>query len=452
MLLQQQQLSVMLMELQGTLGTMQAQVTLLTSPSIRLQQAYPSALSSANLQGLCGIPKPWLRDSLTSYGLPDDIPWTLNLSMHFRDGREREKFFVTYAETSSVWRRITISCDYRNAPNNSMEKDLMNKKFQRDKSALIWSVVRESINDIQFLDSVTNLKVETIDGRLHLYATEDVNEIIPYPPIDLVRHINCTRYKESQVEMKSHLSGFVYLVAVGSETLVRKDIANRDGVDEFLCELHALSKLQASPHVINLKGIVVDDKESMIKGLMLEYAESGALVDILYDYKGKIPWSERENWAYQIVWGVSEVHIEGMSINSLTLSNLVIDAENIVKLISLPKKACAVGWEPPEISELIAQGQKISFHLGLKTDLYQMGMILWALAADDDEPERQSRPLTLGGDTPPYYRALVGICLSQQPRDRVWASELLRMFPLSVARSAVALGNVPEHQIEAPTS
>lgn len=452
MQLQQQQLSNMLVELQLTLGNMQAQMMLTTLSSINLQQAYPSALSSANVPDLSGNPKPWLRDSPTLFALPDDMPWILNLSMRFRDGQEREKFFVTYAETPSVWKRITITCDYRNAPDNSMEKQLMNKEFQRDKAALIWSVVKESMIDIQMYDTVTNLRIQTMDDRLHLYATEDVNEIIPYPPIDRIKHINCPHYKESQVEINNHLNGFAYMVTMGGENLVRKDIPGPDSVDEFLNELYMLSKLQASLHVVTLKGIVVDDKGRVVKGFMMEYAEGGALVDILFDYKGKIPWLERENWAYQVVKGISELHTEGLPIGSLTLSKLVIDAENIVKLCSLRKEGCAVGWEPPEISDLIAQGQRISSHLGLKTDLYQMGVILWALAADEDQPERRPGPLTLGDDIPQYYRALVGICLSQQPRDRMWASEILRMFPWSVARSAVTLRNGPKHQVEAPTS
>jgi hypothetical protein len=42
-----------------------------------------------------------------------DTRWILNLSMHFRDKSDREKFFVTYAETPTKWRRVTVSCDYR---------------------------------------------------------------------------------------------------------------------------------------------------------------------------------------------------------------------------------------------------------------------------------------------------------------------------------------------------
>ena len=101
--------------------------------------------------------------------------WILNLSMHFRDKSKREKFFVTYREHDSLWRRVTVSLDYRNAPENSLEQDLIHTKFQRDKSAKIYEAIRESLGDIQFYETVTNLKLQTTDGRLHVHVVEDVN-------------------------------------------------------------------------------------------------------------------------------------------------------------------------------------------------------------------------------------------------------------------------------------
>jgi hypothetical protein len=101
--------------------------------------------------------------------------WILNLSMHFRDKSKREKFFVTYRERPTLWRRVTVSLDYRNAPENSLESELADTKFQRDKSAEIYKAIRDSLRDIQFYDTVTNLKLQTTEGRLHVHVVEDVN-------------------------------------------------------------------------------------------------------------------------------------------------------------------------------------------------------------------------------------------------------------------------------------
>jgi hypothetical protein len=101
--------------------------------------------------------------------------WILNLSMHFRDKSKREKFFVTFRQHEHNWRRVTVSLDYRNAPENSLEADLAGTQYQRDKSAKIYEAIRDSLAEIEFYNTVTNLKLETKDGRLHVHVVEDAN-------------------------------------------------------------------------------------------------------------------------------------------------------------------------------------------------------------------------------------------------------------------------------------
>ncbi|GKZ24546.1 hypothetical protein AbraIFM66951_006057 [Aspergillus brasiliensis] len=371
--------------------------------------------------------------------LPDDTlemelekRWILNLSMHFRDRSEREKFFVTYAETPTRWRRVTISCDYRGAPPDSLEQDLRELRYQRDKCARIYESIRESLSEIQFYDTVTNLKLETRDGRLHVHVTEDVNEIIPYPPVSCIGHLPEARLvPENQLHFDAHLSGFVYNVQLDGKTYIKKEIPGPDTVDEFLYEINALHALQGTPYVVRVEGIVVDDLQQVVKGLLISFAEKGALVDILYENRGLISWERRERWARQIVHGLCEIHEAGYVQGDFTLSNIVVDADDNAKIIDINRRGCPVGWEPPEIAAKIESNQRISMYIGVKTDLFQLGMTLWALAMEEDEPERQPRPLMLGPDAriPNYYRRLVSICLSASPRHRLSAKELLGFFP-----------------------
>lgn len=133
--------------------------------------------------------EPWFNEanfldddrSITSSLIQDELEnrWILNLSMHFRDKSNREKFFVTYREADTLWRRVTISVDYRRAPEDSLEMDLMNTKFQRDKSTKIYKAIRDSLGAISFYDTVTNLKLQTTDGRLHVHVAEDLNVRTP---------------------------------------------------------------------------------------------------------------------------------------------------------------------------------------------------------------------------------------------------------------------------------
>ncbi|KAI1619131.1 hypothetical protein EDD36DRAFT_52199 [Exophiala viscosa] len=378
-----------------------------------------------------------LRDEL-------DNRWILNLSMHFRDKSDREKFFVTYAETPTKWRRVTISCDYRNAEPCSLEMDLKELQFQRDKSMQIYESIRDSLPDIQFYDTVTNLKLETTDGRLHVHVTEDVNEIIPYPPRNTVAHIldhkdfRPMEVQENELAFDSHLSGFVYKVRHENKVYIKKEIPGPDTVDEFLYEINALHALHGSSHVIQLEALVLDDKRQSVRGLLISFAEKGAVVDLLYDHRGSIPWEDRSRWAEQAVRGLSEIHEEGFVQGDFTLSNIVVDQEGNAKIIDINRRGCPVGWEPPEIATKIASNQRISMYIGEKSDLYQLGMTLWALAMDDDEPERHVPPLSVEefpAEVPEWYQDIVRICLADRPRDRLSAKALIQLFPQESSRS-----------------
>jgi serine/threonine protein kinase len=383
-----------------------------------------------------------------------DTKWILNLSMHFRDKSDREKFFVTYAETPTNWRRVTVSCDYRGCESGSLEMDLKELQFQRDKSLQIYESIRDSLPEIQFYDTVTNLKLETTDGRLHVHVTEDVNETIPYPPRSTVSHIlDSDEYRpmevpESALVFDSHLSGFVYKVSYDGKTYIKKEIPGPDTVDEFLYEINALHALHDCSNVIQLEAIVVDDDHSSVKGLLISYAERGAIVDLLYDFKGQIALEDRLRWGRDAVAGLSEIHEEGYVQGDFTLSNIVVDADNKAKIIDINRRGCPVGWEPPEIAVKIASHQRISMYIGEKSDLYQLGMTLWGLAADDDEPERHDPPVSvdvLPAEVPWEYKEVIKICLDPKPRKRKPARELLKLLPSTQNTTPRPLSFFPDH-------
>ncbi|KAK0102920.1 hypothetical protein ONS95_000887 [Cadophora gregata] len=357
--------------------------------------------------------------------------WILNLSMHFRDKSKREKFFVTYAQTPTHWRRVTISLDYRQAPEGSLEEELQRTRFQRDKSARIYEAIRDSLADIQFYDTVTNLKLQTENERLHVHVVEDVSEIIQYPPIKAINHLSCRRVREDALVFDSHLSGFVYKVRVDGQVFIKKEIPGPDTVDEFLYEINALHQLSGSNSVIQFGGVVLDNRGEFVKGLLISFAEQGALIDVIYDGEGRIPWRLRERWAKQIVQGLSEIHEAGFVQGDFTLSNIVIDGDDNAKIIDINRRGCPVGWEPPEVAALIESNQRISMYIGVKSDLYQLGMVLYALATQQDEPENH-RPLEIScfpREVPDYFLDLCSRCLDDDPRRRSQASTLLTLFP-----------------------
>ncbi|KAF3165726.1 hypothetical protein EYR41_000460 [Orbilia oligospora] len=358
--------------------------------------------------------------------------WILNLSMHFRERSDREKFFVTYAESPHLRHRITVSCDYRNAEHGSLEEELKHIPYQREKSARIYEAVRDSLFDIQFYPTITNLKLETKDGRLHVHVNEDINEIIHYPHANLVRHLHCDLYQESELEFDCHLSGFVYKVRQGDKVFIKKEIPGPDTIDEFLYEINALHALRNSSSVIRFGGLVVDERRKHVRGLLISYAPNGSLIDVVFNERGKLPWRKRERWARQIIKGLSEIHEEGFVQGDFTMSNMVLDENGDVKIIDINRRGCPIGWEPPEIKGLIESQQRIGMFIGVKSDVWQLGMVLWGLVYQVDEPEAAAKPLGMEDapdEVPGWFRGIVMACLSEQPRDRPSAKELLYRFP-----------------------
>lgn len=420
--------------------------------------------------------------------LREEMPrtWILTLSMHFRDSTRREKFFVTYMRAPNKWLRVSVSVDYsrpkvrppmtpegsdkmdveskstlevpnkqrsqsRHSPKSSpprneadrlppeagsLEEDLTTLTYQRDKNFCIFKAVYHSLDEIRFFNTITNLKLETIDERLHIHVAEDANERIQYPPVSNLYHLNFSQYgylvvDESEVIFDAHLSGFVYRVSVRGKTCVKKEITSIDTVQEFIYEIEALAKLRQSPFVVNLVGIVRGGSADnpLIVGVLLEWARGGALNDFFYDNEDRdLTWNTKMTWIRQVVQGMSDIHEAGYVQGDCTLSNIVLDADENAKIVDINRRGCPIGWEPPEFRGMIQSGQRISMFIGVKSDLYQMGMVIWAIANQIEEPDRADRPLLLDEDAPPELKAVLDSCLADDPVDRRSASELLTVL------------------------
>ncbi|RPA85409.1 hypothetical protein BJ508DRAFT_303070 [Ascobolus immersus RN42] len=384
------------------------------------------------------------------------VVWILNLSMHYRENAHKEKFFVTYRTPSGSSRRITVSVNYRDAEPKSLEDDLRNMRFQKDKSGRIYRAIRNSLRNVQFFDTATNLRLHTIEGALHINVSEDINEVIPYPPISVVQPIKCRLLKETDLEFESHVSGYVYKVKLDGKTYIKKEIPGPHTVDEFLYEINGLFSLRNSKNVIKFGGVVVDAEETRVLGLIIDFAAKGALIDILFEFEKTIPWSVRENWAREIVEGLSEIHEAGYVQGDFTLSNIVVDGDNKAKIIDINRRGCPVGWEPPELKPMIQSYQRIAMYIGVKSDLFQLGMVLWGLMMQDDEPERaENKPLTCDqapSDIPDYFKKMIQVCLSDDPQGRLSAKELSKWFPPAPTIQDVSPTTSPTHaSFPAPT-
>lgn len=374
------------------------------------------------------------RKSIERLHQEQETRWFLNVCMKLNDNTCREKYFITYAETPAQWHRVTVSVNLKSPLKGSLEADLVTITSEREKNFLIYRSLRESLPEIEFLPTVTNLRLwtDSEDENLHVEVREDSNESMMFPAIGLFAHIPCPLYNDSILVLEKHIYGFVYKVRIGEQIFIKKEIPGRTFIDEFIYEIDALNAVLGARNVINLAGLVTNAAGDRVKALLTPYAARGSLFDILCNLKegDELAWPLRDKWARQIVCGLSDIHEAGFVQGDLTLNNIVIDGNKDASIIDINRRGCPIDWEPPELLKLINNGQRISMHIGVKTDLYQLGMVLWALASQEAEPGRVARPLPeVGGDVPQYFNEIVNICLSDRPRERQSARNLLAMFP-----------------------
>ena len=196
----------------------------------------------------------------TSQDRLNEREWICNMSMHSPYCLDWEKFFITCMETPKKWRRLTVSVDYRHALEDSLEARLIDLPTVAEKSLHIYRAVRESLPEIDFSSTITNLKLETTvdDDVLHIHVCEDAREIICYPSISLFEHMRIPFLNEEELSLVSHLSGYVYKVSINGTVFVKKEIPGPGLVDEFLYQANGLHSVAGTGSVIQLKGLVTD--------------------------------------------------------------------------------------------------------------------------------------------------------------------------------------------------
>ncbi len=134
-----------------------------------------------------------------------------------------------------------------------MEEELKALQKQGDKSAAIYGAIRDSLPDIQFYDTVTNLRLETREGRLHVHVTEDVNEIESRmfrkslekerTMLELKRFFDKPIQKAGAVKLKQGLVGF----ANGADIAAMADTGSRENIISAAYAKDLGLKVEGSP-------------------------------------------------------------------------------------------------------------------------------------------------------------------------------------------------------------
>ena len=276
----------------------------------------------------------------------------------------------------------------------------------------------------------------------------------------MVYHWNCPRYWEEHLIVRPlyrRKPSYYFMACIDSRWVHYLRFSTHEAqIDEALYVMRALHCQEGAPGIAPFIGVVLDEN-GIINGFLSEAPTNGRLFDTITCSGTPIAWQQREKWCRQILQAVAEMHSKNFVVGMLGnvhASGLGLDAENNLVIFNRFWTTFAYddtkkGIVPPELrqSASIVGSMTALPH----TDIYQLGLLLWRIAANRQYQtisafcklagcttkanactEPHSDPVQLpspGEDTPRYLRDMIVACRAENPDERLAAWELLKMFP-----------------------
>lgn len=158
---------------------------------------------------------------------------------------------------------------------------------------------------------------------------------------------------------------------------------------ELLYNVQALHCMSGIPGFAKFLGIVVDRAGKYLKSYLIDLPQRSCRFDLIL-HKKNIPWSRREKWARQLVNAVRHVHAKGLVIGTQNgfSAPVVLESSDNIEFWAFKKTfelGCHVDcYYPPECSHLQEVSptarEAESPAITSKTDIFQLGLLLWILA------------------------------------------------------------------------
>lgn len=280
-----------------------------------------------------------------------------------------------------------------------------------------------------------------------------------------VYHWNCPRYYEkdlTQQPLYIHRPTNHFVAFLQSRWVLEYRFgSDKAQIDGTLYMLEVLHGLKGKPGINPFIGVVLDDDTSVITAFLCEMPAKGKLFHILRNCGNSdelVTWERRGKWCRQIVQSVTEMHSQTKVVGSLGQSPdcaFAVDSNDNAVLYKqfgrcFPNERLQEGKIPPEHRHLHPFGTSIE--AVPQTDLFQLGLQLWQIAAnqntalrlrfcrgagcitkvDETCTEPHADPIQLpspGEDTPQYLIDIITACRAENPDERPPAWKLLQMFP-----------------------
>lgn len=137
------------------------------------------------------------------------------------------------------------------------------------------------------------------------------------------------KVRESDIELQSQISPYIYWVRVNSNLLVRHDIAgpSADGVEGVISGLRRLRHC-CTESVVQLQGEVLDDTSTYVKGILFEPLNRR----LQWARRGPVTLNQCLRWAFQIVVGFRDALFCGFTLAEFDFHNIFADKNDRAKL------------------------------------------------------------------------------------------------------------------------
>jgi serine/threonine protein kinase len=386
------------------------------------------------------------------------------------------EYHFWYAETPRKWRNLIVTlttkttstfwsmCQSPRSGSQLIKVPWLPHPVERLLEDKISGLV---LSDISYLSCSIEGGDKNVDTTPHFSHFQCLTqEHSTHQFLDYVRDLGCPIFYENEIVSHHflHANRFVSATPGGRMCIEDKICLCGYNIREAFWETQLLHCLKDSPYVVGLLGVVVDDTCSYVKSYLRALPPSRILLSMLRCAavaKVSIPLSTRLTWARQIVTAVRDIHAKGFVVGILfEQQGQRMDQHGNVVFAVFKRSIIAAGYM---IDGDVAPEQKSSsdgrFEFTSRTDLYQLGSLLWNLvdshcmgrtlrecmkagcfkiASPGAEPDlNQIKLPPVNKHVPTWFSRIIDICRSPQPRDRLPASALLAMFPPSTSSHTV---------------
>lgn len=252
------------------------------------------------------------------------------------------EYCILYAETPRRWRRLTISANFEELPDQASIFGLDTSHEHELQSTALPTIVGDHVKrQLSYVDrftSVTHLSLYlgrnesglVFNDPARTKISEDCLEVCSSGEDQMlydIEDLGCKQFLESEIITQSRKSCFCFIVRVESRTYIERKasfvnsgIRGENGFQCFFDELKLLKSLRGCRGVAEFIGVVLDDTRTHLRSYLYEYPAFISILALFVNAQSRseiIPWNIRKGWARQMVETVAEIHCRESLVGSL---------------------------------------------------------------------------------------------------------------------------------------